>query len=72
MTRRIKYHYEVIGWDDARPNCEAYHSNCTTKREALRVATAIKGRFDSIEVNRVAVDAGNPENYLGVETIANF
>lgn len=69
---KTKYHYEVIGWNDADKNNEAYHANCATKREAMRIAKALRGRFDLLTVDRVAVDADDPNNYLGFEEIAAF
>lgn len=69
---KVKYHYEVIGWHDADKSNEAYHSNCATKREALRIAKALRGKYDLLTVDRVAVDADNPDNYLGFEAIASY
>ena len=70
MFYKVKYHYEVIGWDT--PNQEAYHSNCTTKQDALRVAGKMKDKFRYMEVCKVAVDAEDENNYLGDELIESY
>lgn len=64
-----KYHYEVIAWKDANATQEAYHANCTTKAEALRIARRIRKRHESVELNKVFTDGEG--NYLGFESI-NF
>lgn len=69
---KTDYHYEVIGWNDADKNNEAYHANCTTIREARRIAKALRGRFDLLTIDRVIVDADDPNNYIGFETIAEY
>ena len=61
------YHYEVIAWSNARN--EAYHANCTSKAEALRIARRIRKRHESVELNKVFTDGEG--NYLGFESI-NF
>ena len=61
------YHYEVIAWSNARN--EAYHANCTSKAEALRIARSIRNRYAAIELNKVYTAADDDSNYLGFEAI---
>ena len=61
------YHYEVIAWSNARQ--EAYHANCTSKAEALRIARSIRNRYGAVELNKVYTAADDDSNYLGFEAI---
>ena len=69
---RTKHHYEVIGWDDADKSNEAYHANCTSKCEAMRIAKSLRGIYDLLTVDRVTTNADDPNDYIGFEAIATF
>lgn len=72
MKARITHHYEVVGWNKDQPTIEAYHSNCTTKREAMRVGAWASSRYDKVEVSKVAVAADDPENYIAAEVLKTY
>ena len=67
MKMKRNYHYEVIAWSNARQ--EAYHANCTSKAEALRIARSIRNRYAAVELNKVYTAADDDSNYLGFEPI---
>ena len=69
---RPKRHYEVIGWYDADKSDEAYHANCISKREAMRIAKSLRGIYDLLTVDRVTTNADDPNDYIGFEAIAIF
>ena len=69
---KTKHHYEVIGWLDSNKTYEAYHLNCTSKRNALRVAKALRGIYNLLTVERVTTNADDPNDYIGFEAIATF
>ena len=61
------YHYEVIAWQGENASNEAYHANCTTKAEALRIARKLRAAaaYPSVELNKVFTAADDESNYLG-------
>lgn len=61
------YHYEIIAWKDANATQEAYHANCTTKAEALRIARKIRKCHESVELNKVFTDGRG--NYIGFKSL---
>lgn len=63
------YHYEVIAWNEENARNEAYHANCTSKAEALRIARSIRNRYAAVELNKVYTDADDDSNYLGFEAL---
>ena len=63
------YHYEVIAWKGANATQEAYHANCTSKAEALRIARSIRNRYAAVELNKVYTAADDDSNYLGFEAL---
>ena len=63
------YHYEVIAWEDTNATQEAYHANCTSKAEAIRIARSIRNRYAAVELNKVYTAADDDSNYLGFEPI---
>jgi len=63
------YHYEVIAWKDANATQEAYHANCTSKAEAIRIARSIRNRYGAVELNKVYTAVDDDSNYLGFEAL---